>query len=218
MTDQDVLLKKYGREFPTGTVLFKDGDTQSKEMYIIHSGKVKISKKVGEQETVLAVMGQGEFFGEMAILNNKPRSATAEVVEDSKLLVIDPKTFESMIKSNAEVALRMIKKLADRLRETDRKIELLMIKDSSSRVIHVLEKLIEDIGVEKDDCICLPITINELAPKSGVKLDHVNDVIDKLKKAKIISFSSDEIYVHDISKLKQFLEFLILKEQFGDLD
>ena len=139
-------------------------------------------------------------------------------LEDSKLLVIDPMTFETMINSNAEVAFRMIKKLADRLRETDRKIELLMIKDSSSRVIHILERLIEDIGVKKNDSICLPITINELAPKSGVKMDHVNDVIDKLKKAKIISFSSDEIYVHDTSKLKQFLEFLILKEQFGDLD
>jgi CRP/FNR family cyclic AMP-dependent transcriptional regulator len=218
MTDQDVLLNKYGREFPTGTVLFKDGDTQSKEMYVIHSGKVKISKKMGERETVLAVIGQGEFFGEMAILNNKPRSATAEVVEDSKLLVIDPKTFETMIKGNAEVAFRMIKKLADRLRETDRKIELLMIKDNSSRVIHILERFIEDIGEEKDNGICVPITINELTSKSGVKIYYVNEIIEKLKKAKIISVSPEEIFVHDVSKLKQFLEFLILKEQFGDLD
>ena len=134
-------MQKFGRDFEKGTILFHEGDTRSKEMYVIHKGKVKIYKKVGNQETVLAYLGQGEFFGEMAILNNKPRSATAEVVEGGTLLVIDPKTFETMIKNNAGVAFRMIKKLADRIEETDNTIERLMIKDTNSRVVHALESL-----------------------------------------------------------------------------
>jgi CRP-like cAMP-binding protein len=218
MTEQDLLLQKFGREFIKGTVLFKEGDTQSKEMYVIHKGKVKISKNIGDKETVLANFGPGEFFGEMATLSNMPRSATAEVMEDSLMLVIDPKTFEMMIKNNNEVALRMIKKLADRLQETDRRIEILMIKDSNSRVIHTLERLIESQGKEKGKGFVVGITLNELYDKAGVNVEHAAEIIEKLQKAKIIEISASEIFVASKDKLKQFLEFLILREQFGDLD
>lgn len=218
MASQDILLQKFGRDFMKGTILFHEGDTQSKEMYVIHKGKVKISKTVGNQETVLAYLGQGEFFGEMAILNNKPRSATAEVMEDGTLLVIDPKTFETMIKNNAEVAFRMIKKLADRIEETDNTIELLMIKDINSRVVHALESLGESIGVRKDAGVVVPVSMEELISRAGVSSDHASDILEKLKKARIITISPDSICIHDVSKLRKFVEFLILKEQFGDLD
>ncbi len=218
MVAQDILLQKFGHDFPKGTILFEDGDTKGKEMYVVHRGKVKISKKVGNQETILAYLGQGEFFGEMAILNNKPRSATAEVMEDSKLLVIDPKTFESMIKSNVEVAFRMIKKLADRIEETDKKIELLMIKDTNSRVVHALESLIESTGRQVNGGTMLPVTVNALIAKAGVSADHAQDVLDKLMKAKIVTISAEGIFIQDVVKLRKFVEFLVLKEQFGDLD
>lgn len=218
MADQDILLQKFGHDFQKGTILFHEGDARSKEMYVIHKGKVKISKKVGDQETVLAYLGQGEFFGEMAILNNKPRSATAELVEGGTLLVIDPKTFETMIKNNAEVAYMMIKKLADRIEETDNKIELLMIKDINSRVVHALESLVESIGVRKDGGVMVPVSMDELISRAGVGSDHAFDILEKLKKAKITTVSAEGIFIHDLAKLRKFVEFLILKEQFGDLD
>jgi CRP/FNR family transcriptional regulator, cyclic AMP receptor protein len=218
MVAQDILLQKFGRDFEKGTILFHEGDTRSKEMYVIHKGKVKIYKKVGNQETVLAYLGQGEFFGEMAILNNKPRSATAEVVESGTLLVIDPKTFETMIKNNAGVAFRMIKKLADRIEETDNTIERLMIKDTNSRVVHALESLGESIGVRNDGELIVPLSQDEFLSRAGVSYDHASDILEKLKKTKIITVSADAICIHDIGKLRKFVQFLILKEQFGDLD
>src|SRR6516225_11769436 len=108
MGAEDQLFDRFGKGFPAGTPLFKDGEP-GKEMYVIQSGKVRISKKVRDTEKVLAVLGPGEFFGEMSILNDKPRSANATVEEEAKLLVIDPKTFEAMIRGNAEIAIRMIK-------------------------------------------------------------------------------------------------------------
>jgi len=215
---QEVLLKKYGREFSKGTILFREGETQSKEMYVIHQGKVKIYKKVADQEVTLATLDQGEFFGEMAILNNKPRSAIAEVIEDSLLLVIDPKTFETMIKSNVEVAFRMIKKLAGRLEETDKQIEMFMMRDSSSRVIHTIQRLIESQGIKKDGGVSLPLTISVLADQAGVRIDRAQDIIDTLTKAKIISVSRVDIFIHDVERLNQYFDFLVLKEQFGDLE
>jgi len=218
MAEQDALLKKFGREFVKGTFLFREGDSESKEMYVIHKGKVKIIKTIGDKETVLATFGQGEFIGEMATLCNKPRSATAEVVEDSILLVIDTKTFEMMIKNNNEVAFRMITKLADRLQEADKRIEILMIKDSNSRVIHVIERLIETDGEEKDNGFVIHVTLDELYNKAGVSVDHATEIIEKLKKANIIQILDKGMFVTSKDKLKMFLEFLILKEQFGDLD
>ena len=121
----DPLYERFGREFQAGEILFSEGDS-GKEMFVIQSGKIRISKKVRDVEKTLVSLGPGEFFGEMSILNNKPRSATATVEEPAKLLVIDPKTFEAMVRGNAEIAVRMIKKLSARLQEADDQIENLL--------------------------------------------------------------------------------------------
>src|SRR5205807_10159627 len=135
MAGEDQLFQRFGREFPRGTVLFKEGEP-GKEMYVVQTGKVNITKKVRDTEKILATLGAGEFLGEMAILNNKPRSAGAVMAEDGKLLVIDPKTFEAMIRGNVEIAVRLIKKLSDRLQEADEQIENLLLRDPNSRVAH----------------------------------------------------------------------------------
>src|SRR5512143_2225730 len=113
---EEPLAQRFSKEAARGTVLFREGDP-GREMFVVQAGKVQITKRVGDVEKLLATLGQGEFFGEMSILNNRPRTATATVAEDARLLVIDPKTFDSMLRANAEVAIRMIKKLADRLEE-----------------------------------------------------------------------------------------------------
>lgn len=129
---EEPLPHRFTKEVPRGTVLFREGDP-GREMFVIQAGRVRISKRAGDAETALATLGQGEFFGEMSILNNRPRTATATVLEDARLLVIDPKTFDAMLRANAEVAIRMIKKLADRLEEADRRIEELLRRDASGR-------------------------------------------------------------------------------------
>jgi CRP/FNR family transcriptional regulator, cyclic AMP receptor protein len=117
----DRLLQRFAREFPRGTVLFREGEPGT-DMYVVQRGKVAISKRAGAGEKVLSTLGQGEFFGEMSILCNRPRSATATVLEDARLIVVDAKTFEAMVRGNGEIALRMIRKLADRLQEADDQI------------------------------------------------------------------------------------------------
>ena len=122
MKKEEQLFWKFGKDFPKGTVLFREGDL-GREMFIIQQGKVQVRKKVGTAEEVLAELSDGEFFGEMALLMGMDRSATVEVIEDSKLLVINPDTFESLLKSNLEIALKMLRKMASRLRATDEHFE-----------------------------------------------------------------------------------------------
>ena len=78
------------------------------------------------REVHLATLPPGEFFGEMAIINKQPRSATATVIEEAQLLVLDARTFEAMIRGNAEIAIRMIKKLAARLAQANSQVEMLL--------------------------------------------------------------------------------------------
>lgn len=216
MSNDEELFQRIGKVFPPGTIICREGESGN-EMYVIQAGKVKITKRVQDQEKVLATLGPGDFFGEMSILNNKPRSATAEVVEEAKVLVVEPKMFERMIRGNIEIAVRIIKTLAKRLQEADDQIASLLIKDANSRVVHTLARLADSQGQKVDGGTRVAVTVHDLAHKVGLDEQQTQEVLEKIVKAKIITVAPDSIIISDVDKLRKFLEFLALKEQFGDL-
>jgi CRP/FNR family transcriptional regulator, cyclic AMP receptor protein len=210
----DQLLHRFGREFARGTVLFREGDP-GREMFVIQGGRVTISKRVGDVEKILTTLGQGEFFGEMSILGNRPRSATATVAEDAKILVIDSRTFEAMIRSNGEIALRMIKKLAERLQAADDQISNLLFRDGSSRVVHYLATAAER-AARGPGPVRLPVTREQLPALVGIEASKVEEVLAKLVRARLVSLEADAVVVPEVAKLHHFLEFLQIKAQVGD--
>src|ERR1700733_4933201 len=141
------LFARFGREYRAGEVLFREGES-GEEMFVIQSGTVQITKHASGEERPLATLGRGEFLGEMAILNGKPRTATAIVLEDARVLVIDAKTLETMISKNPEIALRLIKKLARRLDSADEMIQILLNPDPRARVMLGLKRHAETFGEE----------------------------------------------------------------------
>jgi len=213
--DSERLFERFGREFPVETVIFKEGDVGN-EMYVIQSGKINITKSVRNVEKVLVTLGPGAFFGEMAIINQKPRSASAVVLEDARLLVIGPKTFETMIRGNAEIAVRMIKILAQRLQEADEQIENLMLRDHNSRVVHFLSHLALK-GQSVPGGTLVEVDSASLARKIGLQSAKVTEVLTKLLNAKLIRQHEGGILIHDVNRLREFLEFLEMKEKFGDI-
>lgn len=203
------------RDFAAGTVLFRQGDFGG-EMYVIQSGKVEISRRVGERETVLAVLPAGEFFGEMAIINSAPRSANARVVEDARLLVLDSATFDRMIRENTEIAVRLIKKLSFRLEQAARQIELLMFRDPNSRVVQYLRQLAAHEGKPAASGIAVSITREGLAEHLGLSHEEVAVVVGRLERARLLSRQGDDIFViAEMGKLQDFLEFVEMKERYG---
>ena len=216
MGNEEVLFQRIGKELPAGTIIFREGET-GREMYVIQSGKINITKKIRDVEKVLATIGPGDFFGEMSTLNNKPRSASAVVVESAKLLVVEPKMFESMIRNNVEIAIRIIKMLAKRLQDADHQIENLLLKDANSRVVHTLAQLADTQGTKVEGGIKIKVTVADIGSRTGLDEAQVNEVLDKIVKAKLGEVQSDCIVVADVDKLRKFLEFLALKEQFGEL-
>jgi CRP-like cAMP-binding protein len=105
-------------DYPAGEYIFREGELGT-EMYIIHEGKVEILNRMGEEDRVLAVLEKGDFFGEMSVLEDLPRAASARALSDTRLLQINGSTFDQMLQGNPEIAVRMMRKLSRRLRETD---------------------------------------------------------------------------------------------------
>src|SRR5271168_5257764 len=180
----DPLFPRFGRESRAGEVLFREGET-GEEMFVIQSGVVRISKHVGGEERPLATLGRGEFVGEMAILNEKPRTATATVVEDATLLVIGAKTLEFMISNNSEIALRLIKRLARRLDSADELVQILLNPDPDARVMLGLKRHAEAFGEKTPDGVRLNIAAPDLAREVGANEDDVLDVIMRLQRLRI---------------------------------
>ena len=121
-------LPNYTVEFDAGEFIFNEGDL-GMEMYIIHEGRIEILKQIQTDQRQLAVLEKGDFFGEMSILEDLPRTAAARALTPVKLLLINGATFDQMLRTNPEIAVRMMRKLSRRLRETDH-----LLRDSPAAV------------------------------------------------------------------------------------
>ena len=212
----DPLFLRFGREYRAGDVLFREGEV-GEEMYVIQTGVVQVLKRVGTEERPLATLGRGEFLGEMAILNNKPRTATAVVLEDAKCLVIDAKTLEAMITKNPEIALRLIKKLARRLDAADEMIQILLNPDPKVRALQGLKRHAESFGEETPEGVKINASPIDLAREVGATIDQVNEVLLRLRRLKIAFIDElGAIVVKDISRLLEFMEFLDMPQKFEE--
>ncbi len=219
-------LDRFARDFAPGVVLFEEGQPGD-YMYVVQRGEVEIRRQVGETERVLAVLPPGEFFGEMAILNGRPRSATAVVKTDARLLVIEGKTFEAMLRAKPEIALRIIRALATRLEGANQQIELLLLPTPNHRVVqcmrHMAEEQIQLAGqvVNQGTAILVPKRVEEIATRVGLPAHEVIEVIDRLRAARLVLFARDAgiegdgFIVPEVGRLLEFLEFLNLKDRFG---
>jgi CRP/FNR family transcriptional regulator, cyclic AMP receptor protein len=107
------------RDVSNGTPLFRSGDSGD-AMYLIESGRVRISVNDADgSDVTLAELAGGDFFGEMALLDSKPRSADATVIDDARVAVLSRENFLAFVRGNPDVALKMLSAITHRLRRTD---------------------------------------------------------------------------------------------------
>ena len=109
------------RRFSSGDVIFHEGDLGT-EMYIVQDGQIEILRQGSEGPQRLALLEKGDFFGEMAILDELPRTATAAAVSDARLVEINGATFDEMLRANPEIAIRIMRKLSLRVRQADEQL------------------------------------------------------------------------------------------------
>jgi CRP-like cAMP-binding protein len=224
-------LDRFAHDFPADTVLFQEGQP-GHVMYIVVRGEIEIRRQIGGAERVLAVLGAGEFFGEMAILSGRPRSATAVVCMPARLLVIDGTTFEAMLRARPEIALRLIKALAGRLEATNQHVELLLLPTANHRVVQCLRHLAEEQiqlaasqpmapQLAAGTAIFVPRRPADIAERVGLPLAEVEGVLDRLRAARLVLLAADAglpgdgFIVPEVGRLLEFLELQSLDTRLG---
>ncbi|HTB34190.1 MAG TPA: cyclic nucleotide-binding domain-containing protein [bacterium] len=130
LTEQEiyqVMKLSFEKKYTKDSTLFIEG-MPGEVLYIVKAGKVDILKKTPQGEVLLSHLGPGEFLGEMSLIDDIPRSATARVAEDSELVVITRKCFQDMLKGDphisAQLLMHFLKVASSRLRATDKRLEL----------------------------------------------------------------------------------------------
>jgi CRP/FNR family cyclic AMP-dependent transcriptional regulator len=121
--DETAALPKFRQRYRKSEVIFEEGSIGS-EMYLIHSGRVLLSVQQNDNQQIpLVVLNPGDFFGEMALVDDSPRSATASAVEDgTELIVMDRARFLFMVRQQPEFALSLMHTLCQRLRGMDKRL------------------------------------------------------------------------------------------------
>jgi len=207
--------KEYEKNLKEGEILFKEGDVGD-EMYLIKSGKIKISKGGGDIEKTLAFLKEGDFFGEMAIIDGSPRSASATAVEETKLVITEKTSFTAQVKKNPLIEY-LIETLIKRLRTTDEQIKFLLIKNEERRVVAMLLTKIKDDSIQSDKGIQIktPFSYSFFGNLVGIKEKEARDIFDSLVNSKLIRIEVDKLYVKSEENLEEYLRYISLKEKFG---
>ncbi|HTB21146.1 MAG TPA: Crp/Fnr family transcriptional regulator [bacterium] len=215
MSTQAEIFEKYGRTFSAGQRIFSEGEIGA-EMFIIQSGKVRISKQSKDVEKTLVVLEEGDFFGEMAVIDKGPRSANATAEGETRCIVLDEELFEQQMQNNSRIVKKILKNMSTRLRDANNQIENLLIKDANSRVAHTLLQLAHKRGGGKTADIRLDgMNVDELARAVGMESAKAAEILAKMEQVHITRFDQGQVVVVSLDNLEKFIRYLEMKEQFG---
>lgn len=187
-----------------GETLFRQGD-EGTAMYIILHGRIKISVSRRTDKVTLAILGQGEFLGEMSLLDGLPRSADATAVEDSHLYALNRDDFLSFITSNGDAVRAILFSLSTRLRRTDKLLAEMCFLNLSARLVSKLVEMAESQTADQkggSEC-ALKISQQELGDILGVSRESINKELKILRDKGLVSTSRGSIYIKNLEALKK---------------
>ena len=175
-------------------------------VFVVHTGTIKITRVNDEgKEVILALLGPGEIFGELAILDGEARSANALAQENCQLLAINKEDFLEILKNNFSVSYNLLCELAKRLRKSDQQIEALSLSDAEHRIGVSLLNLAEDMGVIRKGKVTiqnLPFQ-QDIANMAGTSRETVSRVLKLLENKSMISKVGHTLVIPDYTFFKQ---------------
>jgi CRP/FNR family cyclic AMP-dependent transcriptional regulator len=167
------------RHYPRGRTIVSEGEP-SNSMYILLSGRAKVQRSDSEgKEVILAVLSSGDWFGEMSMIDDAPRSASVITLESCDFMAIEKASFKQMLAQSTDVCMAVMRGLVGRLREADRKIETLALLDVYGRVARVLLDFSEEVNGERVVKHRLPR--QEIAKMIGASREMVSRVMKGLE-------------------------------------
>src|SRR6267378_1588523 len=187
------------RSYPKNSVILFEDDPGD-ALYVVAEGQVKVVL-IGEdgREVILSVLGEGEFFGEMALIDDEPRSAHVIAMEDSTLVVLRREDFTNILMQVPAIALALLKELSRRLRRVDEKVGSLVLLDVNGRVAQLLLDLADEAGSNR---ITRRLTHHTIAQMIGSSRETVSRTMRELVDKGYIEISRREILIRDRGALE----------------
>jgi CRP/FNR family cyclic AMP-dependent transcriptional regulator len=183
------------RSVTRSTIIMAAGDPTD-SLYIILSGRLKVMMSDEDgKEVILSILGPGEFFGEMGLIDDAPRSASVVAIEPCELLVISRRDFKKCLVENAEMSMAVMRGLVRRLREADRKIGSLALLDVYGRVARLLLDMSETVDGQKMVTKRLPK--QDIAKMIGASREMVSRVMKDLQVGGYIEMRGSTIVLRD---------------------
>ena len=191
-----LLTRVVGRKsYPRSSTIIAAGDPTD-ALYIVISGRLKVMMSDDEgREVILAILGQGEFFGEMGLVDDEPRSATVIAIEPCELLTIARVDFKKCLAENFDIAMGVMRGLVKRLREADRKIGSLALMDVYGRVARLLMEMAE--SVDGQMVVTKKLPKQDIAKMIGASREMVSRVMKDLQTSGYIEVRAGAIFLHD---------------------
>ena len=170
------------KNFAKNEMIFMEG-AEANNFYIILTGLVKVFKTDEQgREKTLSLLGNKDFFGEMALLDNNSRSASVQAIDESKLFKISREKFKRLVTEYPEISLKIIATLSQRLRNSNQQIQNLTFKKVKGRLLDSLKQLADKYGVEQENGILInkKITHQELANLVGTTRATITKLLGEL--------------------------------------
>jgi CRP-like cAMP-binding protein len=192
------------KKYKKGSIILLEEETGA-ALFVIVSGKVKIVRMDDDgREVILSILGESDFFGEMAILDGLTRSASVVATSKSELFMIHRRDFLKLLNDYPMVAIALLRELTGRLRKADAQIKSLSLKDAAGRVANVVLQLADDIGmfrkgrVEIDE---LPLQ-QDLANMAGTSRETISRMIHKFIQKGYLQLQGNKLIINDYESFK----------------
>ena len=198
--------ERFAKIYEKGQVIiseFQNGDS----FYFIQKGEVQLVKCANGINKNLDILKPGEIFGEMAILDNSPRSATCIASGKVKCLEFNKDNFESLVTGNPHIAITLLRLFCKRVHDQQRRFKILLLPDAYSKVADVF-CMFDEITpkLPGDNHREFPLSISDVANWAGIGYDAANDEISKFSSGGKIRVFDDKIVVSNISDMKRIVE------------
>jgi CRP-like cAMP-binding protein len=197
---------RFTRSYKSGEIIFceyEPGDT----FYLIQAGRVKLIKNTGEFERTQDILQPSDMFGEMAILENSPRSATAIAMDEVTVLELNAQNFEILMLGNPQIALKLLRIFSKRIYDSKRRFMTLTLHDPQVKIADVFLMLDEtQSGTDKSSHIReFQATVEDIAHWAGMNANEAKDILYHFVNQNRLEIYSDRIIVRNINDFARFV-------------
>jgi CRP-like cAMP-binding protein len=201
-------MKEFKRVYPDNTMIFCEHEPGN-ELYIIQAGKVKITKIINNKEVLLAVLKEGDIFGEMALLENKPRNASATAYGETTLMCVNKENFKNMISTQPQLVTKLISLLAERTWTVYRQLANLKIASKIGRTYDMLLVQLEKnrIPIKKGTAHSFEFGPKELITMVGLSDTEGKEIIHEIFTNKKFELLDSKIVAKDIEEIQKQVDY-----------